>query len=192
MSSLLDGGDELDEVPGVAGGKRQLTEAELEQRRQAAHSPRRGPGRPKGSKNKPRPAAADASLEARLREPLVKVAEWLSDRNPDLSRVLREDAGKIAALLAKVAAADRTPAIFVSAVGVVASMLEPFDAFGRVLRVLYVQWRDRRQARRESVPPPLDGTEQPAGQTNGEPLPLEVVPDTPDRFRYDSDPPAVN
>ena len=178
------GGEPAFEPPTVPG-KKPLTDAQLAQRRAAASSGGRARGRSRRSSSTP---PTDSELRSRLREPIVKVSEWLADRNPELSRVLREDADKMAAMLAKVAASSKAPPAAVAAVRMLAVLLEPIDAFGRVLRVAYVQLRERRarlRAEAESGYPPAepDEPEKPAA-------PPENL--TPARFQVGAEPPAVN
>ena len=180
--------DDDSPVPGLssAGGKKELSEAEREQRRQASQAAaekRRG----KGSTSVP------SDLNARLREPLVKIGEWVGYRDAELGRVLVEDAPKIAALLVKWANASWAPPGFVAVIRAAASALEPIDAFGRVLRVLFQRILDRRRRRPapETIPfpEPVYGPE-PEPEPERVPGPLESFEDehrvgptgVPDRF----------
>lgn len=163
--------------------------------------PRRGPGRPKGSKTRPKeererpaepPGFSTSRLRDKLKDPLIRIADWLEDRDPEFSAALREDAPKIASLLTKWAASPKCPPGVVAAIRFVSVLLEPLDAFGRVARLGYVRLRDRAAARRmggELVPFPDDYT--PDGEV---PPPVEEPPEalTPDRFRADREPPPVD
>ena len=170
--------------------------------------PRRGPGRPKGSKNRAKspeaegpsssssPGFSTSRLRDKLREPILKVAEWLEGRDPEFAQALQEDAAKIANLLTKWASSPKCPPGVVAAIRFVAVMLEPIDAFGRVARLSYIRLRDRAIARRaarelELAPEgfvPFAGGVEPEGEQE---LEGESATLTPDRFRADREPPPV-
>ena len=157
---------------------------------------RPGAGRPKAS-------AKLAELESRLRGPLAQIADWLEQRDEELGRVLREDAPKMASLLARVALNTKTPAPLVLAIRGIAAGLEPLDAFGRTLRLLVVRWREARARRREEreselvddglVGPPYvdDGGVASDVQVERELAAERIARGTPDRFRADREPPEV-
>lgn len=168
---------------------------------------RRGPGRPKGSRNKPKDEAKSSSsssssspgfsqsrLVDKLAEPIQRIGQFLEDKDPELAQALKEDARKMALLLGRWAASPKCPPGVVAAIRFVAVVLEPIDAFGRTARLLYVRLRDRRRARAfegELVPFPGNGEVIPVpegAELEGE----QGGPSTPDRFRADREPPAVD
>ena len=132
-------------------------------------------------------------LEGKLRGPLEKVAEWLEGRDPELAQILHEDGAKMAKLLAKVAASTRAPALVVAAIRALANLLEPVDAFGRLVALLFARWRETRRARRaeRELEAELEAEAVAAG-SNGQPGAFEEEsPVTPSRFRFDTEPPEV-
>lgn len=145
-------------------------------------------------------AAGDRELESKLREPLLRIGEWLSRRDPELAQALKEDAPKMARLLARWAVNGSVPPAVVSAIRLLAAALEPVDAFARVIRLTVFRLYDWRMSKR---PQPQDDypAEQPAdivGDGFGEPEQPAQPPADDDfaearaRFAADAEPPVVN
>lgn len=148
--------------------------------------------------------AADSQLEAKLREPLLRIGEWVDGRDPEFGQAIREDAPKMAKLLAKWAASSKAPPLYVAVVGLVASALEPIDAFARVVRLTLFRAFDARARRRAAaaaagaqeidhagdpfVPEPVYADTPPADEGD------TFVTDrgTPERFQAGSEPPHTD
>lgn len=145
-----------------------------------------------------------ANLEQRLREPLLRIGEWLQGRDPEFATALKEDGPKIARLLAKWVASGKAPVGFVVIVQLLASALEPIDAFARIVRLTAVRvfaWRASRrppfdagaQELPDELPPdwPI-GEQQPAEPEPEPPADPFDVDNTPERFRVGTEPPPVD
>lgn len=159
---------------------------------------RRKEGKPGRRKKKPstprRPRVpTGGEITSRLRESIAALADALSERDPELSGVLRRDGPKMADLLGKWGDHPKTPPPLKVAVVVVAEVLEPLRAFGATVRILLRRFRERRQ--REPVPEPGDAEQhEEIDWTLREPGADDDVtpPEPPERFRVGSEPPEVN
>jgi hypothetical protein len=134
-------------------------------------------------------ATETPDLRGRLERPIARVAEWLAERDPELSEVLREDGPKMAKLLARAASHPKSPRWLVGAVEAAAGLLEPLDAFGRLLRLLAIRLRERRLRAREEAEAQQAEEAPASGFAQWPPSQVDVVPE---RFRVDAEPPETS
>lgn len=131
MSALEDD----DELRDDDYDEREPDEPPARPRRQRDRS--RDRGRQRSGKRRP-------PQEARLRESLVAIGEWLHDRGDDeLGDVLKRDAEKMARVCGSLANANP---LAKRAVSILADVLEPVRAFGPTLRILWGRLVARRAA----------------------------------------------
>lgn len=98
----------------------------------------------------------ERQLRRKIEDPISKIASWVSNRDEELGKILREDGPKMATLLSKLAASAATPPGVVMAVTVFASLLEPVDAFGRTLVHLWKKIRDVQRSRVQLYEEPVE------------------------------------
>jgi hypothetical protein len=174
-----------------AGGLSQHPEAVRARERRSEGKPGARPKKKSGGARRPR-VPTSSEVTQRLHESLAALADALSERDPELSRVLKRDGPKMADLLGKWGDHPKTPPPVKVAVVVVAEVLEPLRAFGATVRILLRRFRERRYREPE---PELDNDGQPLAWS----LPAEpelddapLPPEPPSRFRIDAEPPEVN
>lgn len=159
-------------------------------RRKKTTGAKRGPYKPR--------VPTSGEVTQRLHESLAALADALTDRDPELSRVLKRDGPKMADLLGKWGDHPKTPPPVKVAVVVIAEVLEPLRAFGGTVRILLRRLRERRLREPELDDEQLqqDGqgglawSEPAAPVLDDVPVPPSVTP--PERFRVDVEPPEVN
>lgn len=113
--------------------------------------PERPKRRGRGSERGKRSGAAARSgqrrppQEARIREALEAIAQWISDRgDTELGGTLERDAPKMARVFGDIANVNP---VAKQAVNVLADLLEPVRAFGPTLRIVWRRLLDRRERR---------------------------------------------
>jgi hypothetical protein len=177
-----------DDEPGDESGLSQHPETVARRKRRK----RKTTGAKRGA-YKPR-VPTSSEVTQRLHESLAALADALTERDPELSRVLKRDGPKMADLLGKWGDHPKTPPPVKVAVVVIAEVLEPLRAFGATVRILLRRLRERRLREPE---PELDDNGQPLAWSLPEQPTLDdepVLPShtPPDRFRADAEPPEVN
>ena len=142
--------------------------------------------KPKRTRNRKSKGDAVAELRERIGEAIAELGEWIGERDAELGRVLKEDAPKMAGLLAAWATHPKAPPPLVFAIRLVAAVLEPVRAFGRTARLVLARMGERR-ARAYA-----DGGDWPEPVYAEPEAPVdEAASRTPDRFRADAEPPAA-
>ncbi len=121
----------------------------------APATPKRGPGRPRGSTTRGRPSSQkEETAKAAFEDGAKQLAGAIEDRSPDFAMILKRDAAKMAAVVGHHAA--RFPALYRAVILLFGpgSLVYAVRAFGPTILHVRGYLADRREARRELEPEP--------------------------------------